>query len=253
MDFTLKKYRQLLIALQAKGYSFNTFEDYCLKSAAVKFVLLRHDVDLKAAHSLAIAKLEAALGIRASYYFRVVPQSNQPAIIQEIASLGHEIGYHYSDLVEANGNPEKAIQTFQHNLNKFRQFYPVETICMHGSPTSKIDNRDLWKTYNYHDFGIIGEPYIDIDFNKVFYLTDTGRCWDGEKYSVRDKIGKQQAVYRFHSTNDIIHGIESGNFPERIMITTHPQRWTNSKLEWLQELVMQSIKNKVKQLLITKQ
>jgi hypothetical protein len=21
----------------------------------------------------------------------------------------------------------------------------------------------------------------------VFYITDTGRCWDGERYSVRDK------------------------------------------------------------------
>lgn len=61
------------------------------------------------------------------------------------------------------------------------------SICMHGSPMSPYDSRDLWKQYNYKDFGIIGKPYFDIDFSKVLYLTDTGRRWDGEKVSVRDK------------------------------------------------------------------
>lgn len=41
--------------------------------------------------------------------------------------------------------------------------------------------------YSYKDFGIIGEPYFDLDFDQVFYLTDTGRMWDGDKFNVRDK------------------------------------------------------------------
>ena len=59
---------------------------------------------------------------------------------------------------------------------------------MHGSPKSKWDSRDLWKHYDYHQLGIDTEPYLDTDFSKVFYLTDTGRRWDGYKVSVRDKI-----------------------------------------------------------------
>ena len=39
---------------------------------------------------------------------------------------------------------ELAICDFGRNLEKFRKFYPVKTICMHGSPLSKWDNRDLW-------------------------------------------------------------------------------------------------------------
>jgi hypothetical protein len=35
--------------------------------------------------------------------------------------------------------------------------------------------------------GIIGEPYFDVDFSKMLYLTDTGRRWDGGIVSVRDK------------------------------------------------------------------
>ncbi len=56
---------------------------------------------------------------------------------------------------------------------------PVSTVCMHGSPLSRVSNLDLWKKYDYRGLGIIAEPYLDIDFDEVFYLTDTGRRWDG--------------------------------------------------------------------------
>ena len=116
---------------------------------------------------------------------------------------------------------------------------------MHGSPASRYDNRDLWKQYNYRDFGIIGEPYFDVDFEDVFYLTDTGRCWDGDKYSVRDKV-KSSFTQSYHSTNGIIRAAQDGTLPPRIMITTHPQRWTDNPVEWLIEWVMQNVKNVVK-------
>jgi len=59
--------------------------------------------------------------------------------------------------------------------NSFRQLADVNAICMHGSPKSRYDGKDLWKHYSYNDLGIIGEPYFDMDFNQFFYLTDTGR------------------------------------------------------------------------------
>ncbi len=249
MDFTLQTYRQLLEALQQTGYSFFTFQDWCEVKINEKYIILRHDVDLHAARSLATAQVEAMLGIRASYYFRVVPQSNQPDIIRSIATLGHEIGYHYEDLSFFNGVAEKALVHFNQQLTYFRQFYPVVTICMHGSPTSKYDNSDLWKTFNYKDYGIIGEPYFDIDFDKMFYLTDTGRCWDGEKYSLRDKV-KSKFNTSYHCTNDIIEAARNSTLPSQIMITTHPQRWTDGKLAWWKELLMQSSKNLVKKVLV---
>lgn len=79
-----------------------------------------------------------------------------------------------------------------------RTLVPVSTIVMHGSPRSKHDSRDLWKHYDYRSLGIIGEPYFDIDFSKVFYITDTGRCWDGDRYSVRDKPMKQEQGLKFN-------------------------------------------------------
>ena len=88
---------------------------------------------------------------------------------------------------------ELAIDDFRLNLRKLRKLYPVKTICMHGSPLSKWDNRDLWKKYDYRDYGIIAEPSFDVDFEEVFYLTDTGRRWDGDSVSVRDKVKGRRA------------------------------------------------------------
>ena len=261
MDFTLRIYRKLLTTLQHSGYRFVTFEQYCESLPEERkeepFVILRHDVDLKAKNSLRTAQIEHELGIKASYYFRVVPQSNQPDIIRAIAALGHEIGYHYEDMAIAQGNAEKAFLHFKQQLAYFRQFYPVRTICMHGAPTSKWDGRELWKHYDYRQEGIVGEPYFDVDFSQVFYLTDTGRCWDGYKVSVRDKIPQYQDQWTakgwvYSTTQQLIRAIQKKQLPTRIMITTHPQRWTDNLLAWVKELVMQSIKNAIKRLLYVK-
>jgi len=254
-DFTLKKYTDLLRSFLKAGYRFATFETYCKGISDVSFVILRHDVDLKAENSLATAKIEASLGIHASYYFRVVEQSNKPEIIREIAALGHEIGYHYEDMTLCEGNAERAIVHFKKQLDYFRQFYPVTTVCMHGSPRSKFDGRDIWKYYNYHDFGIIGEPYFDVDFSNVFYLTDTGRRWDGFNVSLRDKIPVYQDEWIskglvYHSTDDVLGAIGNHTLPKRLMLTTHPQRWTDHPVAWLKEYVVQSAKNVVKGIMV---
>jgi len=81
----------------------------------------------------------------------------------------------------------QAYELAKKHLAQLREVADVKTICMHGSPLSKYDNRDLWNHYDYRDFGIIAEPYFDLDFSKVLYLTDTGRRWDGEEVSIRDK------------------------------------------------------------------
>ena len=258
MDFTIEIYSELITKLINKNYQFITFEYYCQHESELRdkrFVILRHDVDLKAKNSLTTARVEHSFGVLASYFFRVVPQSNDPEVIKSIVNLGHEIGYHYEDMTICKGDSKKAIEHFKNQLDYFRQYYPVKTICMHGAPRSKYDGKDLWKHYDYHDFGIIGEPYFDVDYSNVFYLTDTGRRWDGYQVSVRDKIpGFQDQWIKsglvFHSTEDVMHAIECESFPERLMMTTHPQRWTDNKALWVKEWIVQSGKNAVKKIMV---
>lgn len=327
MDFNLNIYEQLIRSLKHSGYSFLTFLEALAKenlpdeniekpftsshlhtfTSSQKTVILRHDVDLLPQNSLRFAQIQAEMGIKGSYYFRAVPESWDESIIKEIASLGHEVGYHYENMDVAFGKLkdqrlkakvkkgsleydnliDAAYEDFIENLEKLRKLVPVSTICMHGSPKSKFDNKAIWDNYEYKDLGLIGEPYYDVDFDEMFYLTDTGRRWDGWKVSVRDKVPQQQQWNKqgltFHSTMDIIDAItgvknekrkvksenksetlnsstsslhrlepETLNFPSQIMFTFHPQRWHASFLPWTKELLMQKAKNVVKRWLFVK-
>ena len=112
--------------------------------------------------------------------FRIVKQSFDPDIIWKLWLWDNEVGYHYEDLVfllmvicpKLSGH-------LQLIFKKYGNFYPVRTVSMHGSSSSIYDNRTLWQHYRLADFGLIGEPYLTTDFQRVFYLTDTGYAWDG--------------------------------------------------------------------------
>jgi len=128
---------------------------------------------------------------------------------------------------------------------------------MHGSPLSKFDNRLIWTKYDYKKLNIIAEPYLDINFDKMYYLTDTGRRWDGNLYNVRDRTIKENPItnpffleLNFHSTEDIINALNTQKFPKQVMINFHPQRWNNRFIPWAKELLWQNMKNQVKRGLI---
>ena len=254
-DFTEHKYIQLLNALIEQDYHFQTFSEY-LTHPSPRSIVLRHDVDKRPQNALVLAKIEHKLGLKGVYNFRALPISWDEDIIKEISSLGHEIGYHYENLSVCKGDHEKAFDDFKRNLQKLRALVPVSTITMHGSPKSKHDSRDLWNKYSYKDLGIIGEPYFDIDFSKVLYLSDTGRRWDGSKVSIRDKINAEmnhelsEKGYPIHSTDDIIKAARENALPDAIMFNIHPQRWHSRCILWFNELVSQNVKNIVKRVLL---
>lgn len=248
MDFTLQKYKELLQTLKNQEYSFQTFEEF-VKNQNDKVVVLRHDVDRRAINAIWLAKIEKSLNLKGSYYFRIVPESNNKDVINKIVSLGHEVGYHYEDLGMAKGNYEKAYCNYQKNLEYFRTFYPVTTICMHGSPENKIDNRDIWKKYDYKQNGIIAEPYFDVNYDKVFYITDTGRGWNKKSVIIRDKVETNINI-AIKSIDHMMDLIMKDKLPDQLIISTHPHRWFDQGLLWFNELVMQNIKNVVKAILV---
>lgn len=241
-DFKVATILHFIKTLQSKEYLFQTFNNF-LTNPSKRTIVLRHDVDAKPLNSLLFARIQYDLGVKGTYYFRIVKQSFNQKIIIEIASWGHEIGYHYETMDTCNGNIDKAWDEFRRNLDLFRSIVPIKTICMHGSPGSRFDNKDIWEKYDYKSLGIIGEPYFDIDFNEVAYLTDTGRRWNGNKVSIRDKVNSA-FNFNFRTTYDIIRSIDQ--LPDKVMLTFHPQRWTDRPLPWLQEIIMQNTKNYIK-------
>jgi hypothetical protein len=261
-DFTYITYKNLLESLVSQGFSFVKVRDYG-HEASVKQVFLRHDVEANFENALCFAKIQHSLKVSGTYYFRISLKHFNKDIISQIFNLGHEIGYHYDDLTYCKGNFDSAIKRFEKNLALIREIGPVRSITMEGDPLSKFDNRDLWRKFDYYNFGIIAEPYFDINFSEVFYLTDTGRRWDGDKFNVRDKpvwareregerargregekvLNPEFQKLRFRHTKDIIRAVEAGKLPDKIMMTFHPQRWTDKPWPWIRELVWQNVKN----------
>lgn len=244
MDFTITTYSHLIRAFLDSGYQIIPVRVYLEEDCRGKVIVLRHDVDELPQNALKMAQTEYELGIKATYYFRRVPKSDHPDVIRQIVSMGHEIGYHYEDLSKTEGDMERALESFSSNLEYFRQYYPVKTVCMHGSSSSKFDNKEIWSHAALSDFDLIGEPYLSFDFDKVYYLTDTGYAWDGGKYAVRDKVGKA-FLLSFHSTKDVIRSVQNGEFPPRVLILAHTL-WTDSFGLWCYLHIREFFRNRVK-------
>lgn len=254
-DFTLKKYESLLQTIKSTDYTVSTVYDF-LKSPPKKCIIVRHDVDRAINRNLDMARLEHRYGIRSTYYFRHVEETFKPDAIVLIARMGHEIGFHYEVMDKANGDSKRAIEIFQKELDELRKvtegITEIHTVCMHGNPLKAWSNRDLWNKYDFRDFGIAGEPYFSIDYNKVFYLTDTGRTWADRKIRVKDTIERSGAgtstchtgasPNAISSTDDVIQLIQSQKVPQ-ICLLIHPNRWCDDYGGWAKELLFQNIKN----------
>ena len=131
MALTLNRYRELLVALLRAGYEIVPYNAFMKNDIGGKRVIMRHDVDSKE-HALDMAKIEMEMGVRASYYFRAVPESWDEDLIRQIDAMGHEIGFHYESLTTCHGDVDKAYDDFCRNLEALRTLAHVETICMHG-------------------------------------------------------------------------------------------------------------------------
>ncbi len=250
-DFTIKKYRELCLALLMNRYTPLSVGDYLELelSNGGKTVIIRHDVDRKIMNAIHLAELEYELGIRSTYYFRY-PYTFRPDVIRAIRDMGHEIGYHYETLSKVKGDHKLAIQLFQEEIAMFRKISGcrITTISMHGTPLSPYDNRDLWKFYNFRDYGIDGEAYLSFTGNDLRYLTDTGRSWSG-KHSIRDMIPGQSSFLPISTTDHLIRWIDSCE--ERCLyLTVHPERWTDNGRRWAISYIEDLIVNTGKTLLL---
>ncbi len=255
MDFIYKTYYLLLTAFKEAGYVFITVKQFSEGNLPQKFIILRNDVERRYMNAFKLSQMQNKLGIKATYFFRINKKYFISDVVKQIAEKNHEIGYHYDDFVSCNADYDKAIKRFQNNISELRKYSDVSSISMEGSPLSKYENKKLWTKFKHQDLGIETDVDIDIDFNDVFYITDTGRRWNGYNVSVRDKVVSRQKIwdemgYNYHSSFDIIDAIGNNSFPDKAIITFHPQRWNDNLLLWLSQLIFQNFKNIFKWILI---
>lgn len=246
-DFTVEAY-DYLVAAFARDFRFVTMAEYITAPSSLPSVVFRHDVDRDVPAAVRCARILAHYGQRGTFYFRY-PYTFRPSQILQIAGLGHEIGYHYETLSKAAGDVSQAIRLFEQELAELRAVAPVRTACMHGSPLSRWDNRAIWKTAKLSDFGLLGEPYLSIDYGRVLYLTDTGRSWNGARYSIRDRV-TSPVLRTINSTKELAFAALNGGLHDQVVLTVHPERWSAKYSAWLWQLLWQTTKNLGKAIVI---
>jgi hypothetical protein len=94
--FDLGHYREILEAARAGGYRFAQFGE----GPEPGDLFLRHDIDLSLSAALAMAELEAALEVHATYLlmtesvFYNLASSEGVAAMEALRGLGHSVGLH---------------------------------------------------------------------------------------------------------------------------------------------------------------
>jgi hypothetical protein len=245
-DFTLEQFKAICLALQDAGYQTMTVAQYLVEvSKNPQVAVLRHDVDRFPGHALHMARMEQRLGICSTYYFRTNRSVFRPNILRAISKMGHEVGYHYETLAQSKGDYPAALALFEKELARLRQVCLIQTISMHGSPLSPYDNRNLWKRYDFRQFGLAGEAYLSIDYHNLAYLTDAGRSWADNQNNLRDRVDGEQTPSGIRSTADLINAIREKRF-DQLCISAHPERWAANLPEWLVSAALDLAGNSIK-------
>ena len=248
-DFTLEAYRRYLIALKGHFQASVQFRELIGRDLPPRFCSLRHDVDRRTERALDMARVEHDLGLVASYYFRV-PYTFDTGVIRAIEALGHEVGYHYENLSETDGDVDKALVDFGVKLDLLRTAATITTCCMHGRPLKPYDNRDLWRDPARHKllkerFGMLGELYLDIDYSDIAYITDTGPNWTSGLSNRRDHVDSAVPA-SFGSGEELLKYFRECPH-HRLVFQIHPERWTDSRTGHAVQWALDTATNMAKQ------
>jgi peptidoglycan/xylan/chitin deacetylase (PgdA/CDA1 family) len=244
MDFTLSVYRRLLDAL-LEAYEGG---EYLVRKAIVcddARCVLRHDVDRWPENARRMAVIEKEHGVRSSYYFRSREVRRCGSLIQEVARLGHEVGYHHEAMSRAHGDPERAKGLFAEDLTALRALVPrVSTVAAHGAPLSGVDNREFWRFHVLADFALEAEAFHLVDKPHWTYLTDTGRSWSPGSANLRDHAPYAATLGHVSHTEQLVAALPT--LKGDVCLVVHPERWNPpgllSAISWGRDAIANRVK-----------
>ena len=182
--FTFDYYRMMLKRAIDAGYAISSFEKFDPKHK--RTIILRHDVDYTLNGVPQLVEIETALGVTASYLFRVHAHEYNLftphvfRLIQQIRRLGHEVGLHFEAMTFG-----RAIKADPRTILA-QEKRVIETILGEAVLTAS-EHRDVSHTVhgtiNYHDVhdpleaGFTNYALEPRYFREMKYLSDSNGFW----------------------------------------------------------------------------
>lgn len=201
--FTLESYRDH-VERSAALHPIAGFEVIDEPRIAEKnFCILRHDIDYLPERSLRLARIEAELGVRATYTvqlgsrFYIVFERETRAQPQEIHALGHYIGLHFDAVwhrIENEAALEDAIASEAELLSRLLGA-PVRMFSFH-------DTTPFTVACQAPRYGGLWNAYAGILQSQVSYTSDSNGHW------------------RYRSWHEALE-----ERPPRLQVLTHPGWW----------------------------
>ncbi|MCZ6913318.1 MAG: hypothetical protein O7C59_01555 [Rickettsia endosymbiont of Ixodes persulcatus] len=216
-DFTEEQYILYLKEILAKGYIFSDYFSYKNKNTCIIF---RHDIDASVHRAYKLAKIEAELGIKSTFFimlynwFYDIRDQEVYKLIYAIKELGHQIGLHFDASYLLN---TKIIDRKVLKKSLLQQKVELEKILAFEI-----------KLFSYHNPTILGNNLIkDLEicgmlnvYNEIFiknfkYCSDSNGLW------------------RFEKLDDLINP----KLYPKLHILTHPEWWTPESLTPRQKIL----------------
>jgi len=225
-EFTTERYKEYLKLALDEGYEFITYKEYKeYISKNRKFVLWRHDVDYSVHRGYKLAKIEAELGVRATYFILLhstgynVFEKEVYDLIRKIISLGHEIGLHFDPTWWGLLDEEKLEEKIKFEIGILEKLFDKEiyVLSLHN-PSPDIENYDK---YSLDELSEMYPQYFkDVFYGKIIntygkdFRTSIKYCSDSNGY------------WRFRSLQEVLTSPEN----RFLQVLTHPEWWTDEPL-----------------------
>ncbi len=200
--FTYRYFEKIIEILEQKEYMISNYHNYVLYPKAC---IMRHDVDYDVSKALEFAEFESKYRINSTYFLLLSSDFYNifsPKIlkkIDEIISLGHEIGLHF----------DETKYDFQRDKERFRCFVEEELAIMSKAIGKEIKSVSMHRPSRFsleNDF-VFSEAinsYSKLFFKDFKYVSDSRMNW----------------------REDIISVIESGEH-DKIHLLIHPFWYSN--------------------------
>lgn len=175
-DFSFKHYNEIIMLIKESGYK----SGFLKEEINGKRIIIRHDIDLDLDTALEMAKMESSSKMVGCYFiwinspFYNIFETRYTKIINEIISLGHEVGLHFDEAAHDCKNINEMLVCIENECKILSEHFniDIESVSFHR-PSEIVLNSDL-------KLGKYINTYSQKFFKQYKYISDSKGLWKDE-------------------------------------------------------------------------